>query len=60
MSYASLCYDVVCLCVECFCLMSACVLVVIYCVAWFVFVCVGACVLGVCGVVWLCALCSAI
>ena len=34
----------VCLCVDNVCLMSLCVLFVMYCVAWFVFVCAGACV----------------
>ena len=43
MSYALFCSDVVHLRVYCFCLMCLCGLFVIYCVAWSVFVCVGAC-----------------
>ena len=55
MSYASFCYDVVCLCVDCF--FVRCVWFVIYCAAWSALVCVGACVC-VCDVVCLCVLCS--
>ena len=44
MSYASFCYDGVCLCVDCFCLMCLRVLFVMYCVAWSACVCVDDCV----------------
>ena len=57
MSYASVCYDVVCLRVDCLCLMCLCGLLEAYCVASYVFVCVGACAC-VCDVVCLCMLCS--